>query len=188
MQRLDDSRCPLIAATSIALRPSENLVSGSTPRSSSKRTTRSLIVHHGPSQLCSKQRLRWIDRVSEPSGRRTAVSAPEPELEEEHEVVVVAAEHPVVEHLAVVHVRAGFEEHPCESDRVGMAGLASGSSSPSPNVPVSAVKGDGRPCPQVADVRISAVLEEDPCGVDHPRLADSALVAPGPRGTSAAPT
>ncbi len=84
-----------------------------------------------------------VDRVAEAGAPRPAVALPEPVPEEQHEVVVVGSELPVLQRLAVVGIGAGVEEQLGEGEGVRMLGLAA---SLRPRAPVSAVNGVVSPC------------------------------------------
>ena len=91
-------------------------------------------------------------------------------------MIVTGLEHPVVERLAVVRIGAGLQEQAGEGERVRVPGLADRAQFPLAERPGQHRERGGQAVPEVAGVRISAGVQQEPCGSQDGILTDLRVV------------
>ena len=102
-----------------------------------------LVMDDRPRQQAAEHLGGRLERITEQLMPRASGVAAESVFEEQHEVVVVAAEHAVVQGLAIVRIRSGLEQEPGEGDGVGMRRLVALAVA---EHPVRTVNGVGSAC------------------------------------------
>ena len=126
----------------------------------------------GPVELAAHHLGRRLGGVAEPLPPDAPVPGTQAVLEEQLEVAVVPPEHPVVERLPVVRVRAAVEEEPGQRLPLRMPRLA-----PRTLLALAEAAGQrgerrGQPLPQVPRGRVGTRVEEQPGGGDGVTLGN----------------
>ena len=133
-----------------------------------------LAVLHRPAQQVPHQLPRLVDRLrSQPAPPHAAVAATEPVLEEQDQVVVVGAEHAVVQGLAVVRLGAAVEQQAGQRDRLRVARLGHGTALALAEHAREQREQGRFAVPQIALVRVRARIEQQPGGADGIATADT---------------
>jgi hypothetical protein len=121
--------------------------------------TVALVVDDRPGQQTAEHLCGRLEGFTQQPVPRAAGVAAEAVLEQQHEVVVVAAEHAVVEGLPVVGVGASLQQQPGKGAGVRMPGLAVFSIA---EYAGEHGKGSGQGMPETAIVGVRASVEEQP--------------------------
>ena len=142
-------------------------------RDRAKEIARYRTLKEREAQLAKSSRVSLEGLAEQPVPRASGVAA-EAEFEEQDEVVVVAAEHAVVEGLSVVGVGASLQEEPGEGTGVGMPGLAvlAGAEHAGEHG-----EGSGQGVPEAAVVGVRAGVQEQPGRLQRGRQAYVGVVA-----------
>ena len=129
-------------------------------------------VRLGPVELAAHHLGRRLGGVAEPLPPDPAVTGTQPVLEEQLQVAVVPSEHPVVERLPVVRVRAALEEEPGQRLPLGVPRLAARALLALAEAAGQRGERRGQALPQVAGGRVGAGVEEQPGRRDGVALRD----------------
>ena len=159
---------PASAARCAGLRPSASGARTSTPLPASRSTRSAKPWSIAHCQLPGQHLGRRLGGLAQSALPRTAVAAPEAELEQQLQVTVVGSKHPVVQRLSVVRVGTAGQQQAGQRQRMRV-----------PRLPTRALlalaehagqhgERGGQPEPQVAGVRVGAGVQQQPRAAQEP--------------------
>ena len=133
-------------------------------------------VCDGPGQLAAQHAGRDAEGLAQPGRPGTAGVLAQPELEEQLQVVVTRLEHPVVQRLGVVGIRARGEQQPGQRLRARMPRLPHRAQLALAEHPGQHGERGGQALPQITGVGVSPGGQQQPGRAQHGVLGDRRIV------------